>query len=100
MYKIVQFLWMERVRRWKQYICQKPLQTVGILLSIGYFIWILPGVFNQMTNEQIKYIALAANIYFWLKIVNSTQGLTVDYQLIQMKLITYSEFKVIILGKA
>lgn len=100
MYKMIHFLGIERLRRWKKNAIQKPFRALGILVAIGYFLWILPDIFEGVTNEHIKYIALAANIYFWLKIVNSTQGLTVDYQLIQMKLISCGEFKIIIAGKA
>jgi len=100
MYKIIGFLWKDRMRRWKKNIVRKPFRVLGIMFAIGYFVWILPDIFEGVTNEHVKYIALATNIYLWLKIVNSTQGLTADYQLIQMKLISCSEFKVIIAGKA
>lgn len=100
MYKIMDLLIIERLRRWKQSVMSKPFQALGMLVAVGYFLWILPGIFAGVTNAHIKYIALAANIYFWLKIVNSTQGITVDYQLIQMKLISYQQFKCIVAVKA
>ena len=100
MYKIIGFLVIERLRRWKQNIIRKPFQSLGMLGAVGYFLWILPGIFAGVTNVHIKYIALAANVYFGMKIVNSTQGITVDYQLIQMKLVSYRQFKCIVAAKA
>lgn len=100
MHKIIGLLAIERLRRWKQSVHRKPFQMLGMLVAVGYVLWILPGIFSSVTDGHIRYIALAANIYFWLKIVNSTQGITMDYQLIQMKLISYQQLKSIVAVKA
>lgn len=100
MHKIIGLLAIERLRRWKQSVHRKPFQMLGMLVAVGYVLWILPGIFSGVTDGHIRYIALAANIYFWLKIVNSTQGITMDYQLIQMKLISYQQLKSIVAVKA
>lgn len=64
MHKIMDLLVIDRLRRWKQSVMRKPFQTLGMLVAVGYFLWILPGIFAGVTNAHIKYIALAANIIF------------------------------------
>ena len=47
-------------------------------------------------NSYIVYASWIADIYFVLKLINPTQGMTINYQLIELKLITFQEFKFLI----
>ena len=101
MCRIFPILIRERFRRWKKYVSEKPLMVIGIIVSIVYFAYcyIDAIIVNQFGIEQLlkfSYISLIAIIYLILKLINPTQGMTIDYQLIELKLISFREYKLLL----
>lgn len=93
----------DRIRRYKRFVMNKPIQAVGIVISIFSMIYVLVDavkhsvyISDYMNNQLVLY---AIMIYLIAKIINPTQGMTIDYQLLELKLISFIQFKYIIAMK-
>lgn len=99
MYKIAGLLFKDKLRRYGKIMRKNSLVVLAGAISLLYLVW---AVF-QMEQSEIagcmKYVAWLFNIYFILKIINPTQGMVIDYQLIQLKLISCRKFKLLIGAK-
>ena len=97
MIRIYPILVRERFRRFIKSIKQRPLISISLLISI---IVIIKDLFTEaydvsvILNNQI--VVLFVMIYLVAKIINPTQGMTIDYQLLQLKLISFSGYKFLI----
>lgn len=90
----------DRVRRYKRFVINKPIIAVGVIFSIISIIYILIDSFyhsvcisDYLDNQLLLY---AVMIYLVAKIINPTQGMTIDYQLLELKLISFLQFKFLI----
>lgn len=94
MYRLIPILLRERYRRYKKLIITKPLFAIGLL---GAVVYMLIGILGEsicvsdFLNHSI--IVFAIMVYLVAKIINPTQGMTLDYQLLELKLISLSEYK-------
>ena len=81
MIRIYPILVRERFRRFIKSIKQRPLISISLLISI---IVIIKDLFTEaydvsvILNNQI--VVLFVMIYLVAKIINPTQGMTIDYQ--------------------
>ena len=96
MIRIAGILIKDKMRRKKKMIENHKLflvfMCVGLISSIHYVltenIWCLV--------PKIKYVSVFLMIYLGAKIINPTQETIIDYQLIELKLITRRQFKLLI----
>ena len=94
----------EKVRRVKRFCAQKPILLVGIVVSVIYAGYCyrnslseLQQVFMQV--DKYAYVHILVMLYLILKILNPTQGIVIDYQLIQLKVISLKQYKLLLGGK-
>ena len=96
MIRIAGILIKDKMRRKKKMIENHKLflvfMCVGLISSIHYVltenIWCLV--------PKIKYVSVFLMIYLGAKIINPTQETIIDYQLIELRLISRREFKIIL----
>lgn len=97
MIKILPILILERLRRIKAFIHEKPVLSVCLAISAVFAVYELltkPFNFgNIFTNQMVVLIVM---LYIVAKIINPTQGMVTDYQLIELKLISLVEYKFLI----
>lgn len=97
MIRIFPILMRERFRRLKKSFRQRPLISISLLISI---ICIVNDLFTEAYDVSVilgnQIVVLFVMIYLVAKIINPTQGMTIDYQLLQLKLISFSEYKFLI----
>lgn len=87
----------ERYRRCKKFIIQKPLFVIGLLISIVFVLASAlqnPFYAGDFFNHSI--LVFAVMIYLIAKIINPTQGMTLDYQLVELKLMSLMEYKLLL----
>lgn len=97
MYRAFQILLCERYRRCKKFIIQKPLFAFGLLSSIVFILASVlqnPVYVGDFFNHSI--LPFAIMIYLIAKIINPTQGMTLDYQLLELKLMSLMEYKLLL----
>ncbi|MGN0430692.1 MAG: hypothetical protein ACI4E2_11615 [Acetatifactor sp.] len=103
MTKMLSVLFLVRARRVKVLVKNKPLLALGLLFAVGSFFF---GVIKFQTGTipivdlpGANVITVCGMAYLVGKIINPTQGMTADYQLLQMKLISFRCFKCIMAMK-
>mgnify|MGYP000318379728 CR=1 FL=1 len=96
MFKIAGILIKDRVRRMKKTIeCHKILMFFAVvgLISCIYTTSLQDILFLK---KYLIYVTWISMLYLGLKIMNPTQEAIIDYQLIELKLITRQQFKLLI----
>ena len=96
MFKIAGILIKDRVRRMKKTIeCHKILMYFAVvgLISCIYTTSLQDILFLK---KYLIYVTWISMLYLGLKIMNPTQEAIIDYQLIELKLITRRQFKLLI----
>ena len=96
MFKIAGILIKDRVRRMKKTIeCHKILMFFAVvgLISCIYTTSLQDILFLK---KYLIYVTWISMLYLGLKIMNPTQEAIIDYQLIELKLITRRQFKLLI----
>lgn len=96
MYRIAGLLFKDKVRRYGKVMRKNSFIVLAGAISLLYFVWAVFQMEQPEITGCLKYVAWLCNIYFILKIINPTQGMAIDYQLIQLKLISRREFKLLI----
>ena len=96
MLRIIDILMKIKLRRIKKIIKNNKLLSLSIVLGLIYVFGSASIEDFLFLNSYIVYASWIANIYFVLKLINPTQGMTINYQLIELKLITFQEFKFLI----
>lgn len=96
MLKIIDLLMKIKLRRIKKIIRNNKFLSFSIALGLIYVFSSISIEDFLILNSYMVYIAWIANSYFVLKLINPTQGMTIHYQLIELKLITCREFKLLI----
>ena len=94
MHRCILLLLRERYRRCKKFILKKPLLAIGLLSSIVYLL--AAALVNPFSIENLfeqSIIVFAVMAYLIAKIINPTQGMTLDYQLLELKLLSLNEYK-------
>ena len=97
MYRLFPILLRERYRRYKKFIMEKPFLAIGILSSVVYLVVCVctnPISISIFLDNSI--IVFAVMVYLIAKIINPTQGMTLDYQLLELKLISLAEYKLML----
>lgn len=104
MKRILPLIIKERFRRIKKYVTKNPIIAVGTSISIIYGIYYL--ISTSLTNQEYvrtivdnQYVSLVAIVYLAMKILNPTQETMIDYQLIELKLISFIQYKLLLLLK-
>ena len=96
MFKIAGILIKDRVRKMKKTIeCHKILMFFAVvgLISCIYTTSLQDILFLK---KYLIYVTWISMLYLGLKIMNPTQEAIIDYQLIELKLITRRQFKLLI----
>lgn len=97
MYRIFPILLCERYRRCKKFVIQKPLLVIGLLSSVVFTLAdVLQNPFYASHFSNYPIVTFAIMIYLIAKIINPTQGMTLDYQLLELKLISLMEYKLLL----
>lgn len=96
MLRILGFLAKEKIRRIRKLACHNRYKLLAGLIGFVFCIWSLLSDLSWTGMIDMNYVIWIGNIYFLLKILNPTQGMTISYQCIELKLISSREFKVLI----
>ena len=97
MYRLLPIFLRERYRRFKKFMIEKPLVAIGLLSSIVYVLVAVltnPICVSDFLDNPV--IVFAVMVYLIAKIINPTQGMTLDYQLLELKLITLTQYKILL----
>ena len=97
MYRLLPIFLRERYRRFKKFMIEKPLVAIGLLSSIVYVLVVVltnPICVSDFLDNPV--IVFAVMVYLIAKIINPTQGMTLDYQLLELKLITLTQYKILL----
>ena len=94
----------EKVRRVKRFCAQKPVLLVGIVVSVIYAGYCYRNSLSELQQvflqvDKYAYVHILVMLYLILKILNPTQGIVIDYQLIQLKVISLKQYKPLLGGK-
>ena len=94
----------EKVRRVKRFCAQKPILLVGIVVSVIYAGYCYRNSLSELQQvflqvDKYAYVHILVMLYLILKILNPTQGIVIDYQLIQLKVISLKQYKLLLGGK-
>jgi len=98
MSRVFPILCKERIRRTKALIKQKPWMTLSLVATFVYLIYccFTADFATTVLLINMKYVALFGSVYLIGKILNPTQGMVIDYQLIQGKLISFRQYQFLI----
>lgn len=104
MRSVFSILAVENFRRIKRFCAQKPLLILGMVASIGYAAYCYRGSLGELQQmlsqvEQYAFVHVLVMLYLILKILNPTQGFVIDYQLIQLKVISLRQYKFLLGAK-
>lgn len=99
MYRIVDILVKEKIRKIEKVIKNHKLLTISLCIGLLSCFWTTSIEDILYLKHYIVYVIWIANIYLGLKIINPTQGAIIDYQLVELKLITRREFKFLLATK-
>ena len=97
MHRLFPILLYERYRRYKKFIIETPFLVIGLLSSA---VFMLVGILTEpvcvsgFLDQSL--IVFAAMAYLVAKIINPTQGMTLDYQLLELKLISLNVYKIML----
>lgn len=94
----------ERIRRVKRFCAQNPILLVGIVVSVIYAGYCYQNSLSELQQvfmqvDKYAYVHILVMLYLILKILNPTQGIVIDYQLIQLKVISLKQYKLLLGGK-
>lgn len=93
-------IFRERFRRYKHFVKNKPIATMGLVVSAISLIYMIvdAGTAPFCVGEYLKYpmVIFVVMIYLIAKILNPTQETIVDYQLLELKLLSFWQFKVLL----
>ena len=97
MHRLLPMLLYERCRRYKKFVMEKPFLAIGVLGSV---IYMSAGVLANplCVSDFLDYpiATFAVMVYLVAKIINPTQGMILDYQLLELKLISLREYKILL----
>ena len=101
MYNLLIMLSKEKGRRIKKFCLEKPFVLISGIASLIYLFYCyisnIPKVTYFFTHiEEYYYVNIGVLLYLILKIINPTQGIVIDYQLIQMKIVSLKQYKIIL----
>lgn len=99
MLRAVDILVIDKIRKIKKIISNHKLLTISVCIGLFSCFWTTSIEDILYLKHYIVYATWIANIYLGLKIINPTQGANIDYQLVELKLITRREFKFLIAAK-
>lgn len=97
MCRLFPILLREKFRRYKKFIIEKPFLAIGILSSVVYLmvcVFTNPIYISDFLNNPVIVFIIMA--YLTAKIINPTQGMTLDYQLLELKFLSLAEYKLLL----
>lgn len=93
-------IFRERLRRYKRFVMNKPIVAIGLVVSVISLIYMVLNVGwdSFCIGEYLKkpMVIFAVMIYLIAKILNPTQETIMDYQLLELKLLSFRQFKVLL----
>ncbi len=94
MIRAFSLLALEKYRRCKHFIMEKPFLFLGLLSSVIFIVanavWTSYQFGHLFKEAMIVYGCMG---YLMIKIISPTQGMTIDYQLIELKVVSLEEYK-------
>lgn len=96
MFKIINFIAKDKIRRMKKIIIAHKLLTILTFVSITYFLYTFSMEDMLFLKSYVQYAPWIITVYLGLKLINPTQEVVIAYQLIELKLITRREFKILL----
>lgn len=96
MLNIIDILAKDKMRRMKKIILAHKLLTIFMCISLLYCLCTFSIEDILYLKNNIRYIPWAATVYLGLKLINPTQEAVIAYQLIELKLVTRLELKILL----
>lgn len=99
MFKILDILAKEKIRKVKKIISRHKILSIFMCINIVFCLCTVSLEDILGLKQYIPYVPWIVTVYLGLKLINPTQEAIISYQLIELKLVSRCEFKILLAVK-
>lgn len=99
MFKILDILAKEKIRKVKKIISRHKILSIFMCINIVFCLCTVSLDDIWGLKQYIPYVPWIVTVYLGLKLINPTQEAIISYQLIELKLVSRCEFKILLAVK-